>query len=306
MVFINYVTMCLIFGTTFLAIKIGMDAGAPPFMSAGLRFFLGGLILFVFMKWRGKAEWSFLLRKEMLFTGIALTFGTFSTLYWAEQFVSSGVAATLSATGPMMILFIQAAVLRMKLQPRSFIGGFMGLAGVMLLLSSSFTLEANIWWVLGCIAILTGEIGYAGGTLYSRRVISNFKDTSPITLNAAQMIHGGGMLIILSLFTEKTDVQAILNVEALASLFYLMVVGSMAGHTLYYWLVAKTNPIFPSTWLYISPIIAVTIGALFYHEEVTWIMGMGMVTILAGTVLVNLDGLRQLFVKRNVQLSKTS
>lgn len=304
MIFINYIIMCFIFGTTFLAIKIGVDAGAPPFMSAGLRFFFAGLILFLLMRLKGKTEWSLLFRKEMLFTGIGLTFGTFATLYWAEQFVSSGIAATLSATGPMMILLIQAAILREKLHPRSLIGCFIGLIGVMLLLSSNLTFEASIWWVLGSIGILMGEISYASGAIYSRRVISTFENASPIALNAAQMTYGGGLLIILSLFTEKTDVQFILSLEAISSLFYLMVFGSMIGHTLFYWLVAKTNPVFPATWLYISPIIAVILGAILYHEEISWLMGIGMVTIMTGTVLVNLDGLKELFSKWSDRVPK--
>lgn len=81
MVMINYIFMCLIFGTTFLAIKIGVDAGVPPFLSAGLRFFIAGLLLFSFMVWREKTTIRLLWRKEMFFTGVCLTFGTFAALY---------------------------------------------------------------------------------------------------------------------------------------------------------------------------------------------------------------------------------
>lgn len=73
MVMINYFFMCLIFGTTFLAIKVGVDAGVPPFLSAGLRFFIAGLLLFSFMAWREKTTIRLLFRKEMFFTGVALS-----------------------------------------------------------------------------------------------------------------------------------------------------------------------------------------------------------------------------------------
>jgi len=73
----NYILMCLIFGTTFLAIKVGIDAGASPFFSAGIRFFLAGAILFIAMILQKKARISLLLRKEMVLTGLALTFGVF-------------------------------------------------------------------------------------------------------------------------------------------------------------------------------------------------------------------------------------
>ncbi|MDE3838889.1 EamA family transporter [Bacillus methanolicus] len=303
MIILNYFIMCFIFGTTFLAIKIGVDAGAPPFMSAGIRFFLAGFILFIVMKNKGKANMSLLVRKEMLLSGLGLTFGTFATLYWAEQYVNSGIAAVLSATGPMMILLIQTFILREKFSNKSLIGCFIGFAGVILLLSSSFTFETNLLWFLGCIVILMGEVCYASGALYSKRVIGVFKETSPIALNAAQMMYGGALLVVLSLFTEKINVESIISMKAMGSLLYLIIVGSMVGHSLFYWLVAKTNPVFPSTWLYISPLIAITLGALLNNEAVTWLMAVGAVTIICGTLLVNLEALKEL-IKKPILLKK--
>ncbi|WP_319633439.1 EamA family transporter [Paenibacillus psychroresistens] len=104
--------MCLIFGTTFLAIKIGVDAGPPPFLSAGSRFFIAGLIIFLWMLWKRRISISSLLRIEFMIIGMTSTFITFSSLYWAEQHVSSGIAAMLSSTGPIMILSMQSIFLR--------------------------------------------------------------------------------------------------------------------------------------------------------------------------------------------------
>ncbi|WP_163100367.1 DMT family transporter [Peribacillus alkalitolerans] len=289
MVMFLYIIMCIIFGTTFLAIKIGVDGGAPPFMSAGIRFFLAGVILYLVMKIQRKTTIRFLFRKDMFLSGLGLTFGTFATLYWAEQHVSSGIAAVLSATGPMMIMAIQGFFLRENMNHRSIVGGLIGFSGVFLLLFSSISFEASLLWLVGCIVILIGEVSYASGTLYSKKIIEFHKGTSPIVLNAAQMIYGGGSLILLSLFTERIDIESLLSVPAMGSLFYLMLVGSMGGHTIYYWLISKTNPNFPSTWLYISPLIAMVVGALFYNEPITWVMGMGVLTILIGTIIMNFD-----------------
>jgi drug/metabolite transporter (DMT)-like permease len=297
MVIFNYLLMCVIFGTTFLAIKVGIDAGAPPFFSAGIRFFLAGLILFIWMVWKRRAKVSLLLRKEMLITGMGLTFGTFSTLYWAEQYVTSGIAAVLSATGPIMILLLQASILRQKVSVQAMSGCFIGFAGVILLLLPSISVEVNLFWVFGCIVILVGEIFYSSGALYSKYVIQRFSDTSPIALNAAQMMYGGAMLLVLSLFTEHVNIESMLTLNAVSSLLYLIVIGSMMGHSIFYWLVAKTNPVFPSTWLYISPLIAVGLGVLLYNEAISWVAVTGVVTIIIGIVLVNIDALRQLIGK---------
>lgn len=297
MIMLAYSLVCLIFGTTFLAIKIGVDAGAPPFFSAGLRFFLAGAILFLWMAARGKVRFSLLLRKEMLITGAALTFGTFSTLYWAEQYVSSGLAAVLSATGPMMILLLQTTLLRQKAPAHSLYGCIIGFTGVLLLVLPSLAVDVSPLWLIGCIAVLIGECCYAAGAIYSKKVTAAFSGVSPVALNAAQMMYGGVLLFLLSLATETVHPAFLLSFKTAGSLLYLTVIGSMVGHTLFYWLVAKTNPVFPSTWLYISPPIAVGAGFLFYNEAVTWITMLGVFTIIAGTLLVNAGVLKQLIFK---------
>lgn len=298
MIIFNYLLMCVIFGTTFLAIKVGVDASSPPFFSAGIRFFVAGLVIFFWMVWRKKASLALLLRKEMLLTGIGLTFGTFSALYWAEQYVSSGIAAVLSATGPIMILVLQTFVMRQKTTALSVCGCILGFAGVIMLLLPHLTVTINMWWVIGSLAILAGELFYSSGVLYSKRVILRYPQVSPIALNAAQMIYGGLLLLLLSSFTEDVHIQSLLTTGVIGPLLYLIVIGSMVGHSLFYWLVAKTNPVFPSTWLYISPLIALVLGVLFYGETVTWVTAAGVVTIIAGTVLVNLNSLKQLIHRR--------
>lgn len=294
MIAIAYLLVCLIFGTTFLAIKVGMDAAAPPFFSAGMRFFIAGLVLFLWNVWRGNASFKLLMRKEMLINGALLTFGTFSTLYWAEQYVASGIAAILSATGPLMILLLQVIVMKQRSSRLSLLGCLIGFTGVVMLVLPKASISASMLAVIGCFAILVGELAYSSGALYAQNVIQRLWDSSPIALNAVQMIYGGLLLIVLSAFTEDVHGDVIFTREALGSLLYLTIVGSMVGHSLFYWLVAKTNPIFPSTWLYVSPPIALLVGVLFYQEPFSWVMGLGVVTIITGTVVVNWDSLRKL------------
>ncbi|MFP3389714.1 DMT family transporter [Brevibacillus sp. SIMBA_040] len=306
MILFNYIVMCVIFGTTFLAIKVGIDAGAPPFFSAGIRFFLAGVILFSIMVWKRKASISLLFKKEMFLTGFALTFGVFATLYWAEQYLSSGIAAVLSATAPLMILLLQTTITRQSLPAVAWIGCLVGFAGVLLMLLPGLTVTFSTVWLLGCVVVLFGQVFYSAGTVYSRRVIQRFQDSSPIALNAAQMMYGGTLLLILSLFTENVGVQSMVTPAAIVSLFYLIIVGSMMGHTIFYWLVAKTNPVFPATWLYISPLIALTLGVILYHEPLSILSLAGGITIIGGIILININSLKQLLEKRPSMLGKAS
>ena len=303
MIMLAYAVVCLVFGTTFLAIKVGVDAGAPPFLSAGLRFFIAGALLYLWLVWKGKISFSLLLRKEMAITGLLLTFGTFSTLYWAEQYVSSGLAAVLSATGPMMIMLLQTFLQRQKASPVSLAGCVVGLAGVLLLVLPNLSLDYSWLWLTGCAAILAGEVSYASGTLFSRTTISRYPQTPPLALNAAQMLYGGIALLLLSFTTETPRLDVFLHPGAAGSLLYLIIAGSMVGHSLYYWLVAKTNPVFPSTWLYVSPPIAVGVGVIFYGEPVSVLTLLGVGTIIAGTVIVNIPSLLQLRVNKRLNQS---
>ncbi|WP_141993170.1 EamA family transporter [Bacillus sp. B4EP4a] len=287
MIIFNYICMCLIFGTTFLAIKIGVDEGLPPFFSAGIRFFMAGILLFLMMSLRKKANLAVLFSKESFITGSTLTFGTFATLYWAEQYVASGVGAVLSATGPIMILLIQTMVLHVKLSIRTFVGCAISLIGVALLLMPNLTVSFDSIWLIACFLILLGQVGYAAGTIYSKKVSERFSGTSPIMLNAAQMIYGGALLLLLSLASEQINIGDLANKNAIGSIVYLTVFGSMIAHTVYYWLVSKTDPIFPSTWLYISPIIALGLGKVLYQEKITWLMFFGGITIIAGLIVIN-------------------
>ncbi|WP_028589620.1 DMT family transporter [Paenibacillus massiliensis] len=287
MIALGYIVMCLVFGTTFLAIKIGVEAGLPPFLSAGLRFLVAGILMYSWMKLRGKAQWSLLLRKEMLLTGLGLTFGTFAALYWAEQYVSSGIGAILSATGPLMIMMIQTLLLRQPMSVRMLAGCVTGFAGVVLVMLPGLSIAGGGLWMWGCIVILVGELCYAAGALYSKRVIVQFQESHPVALNAVQMMYGGLLLGILSCFTEAWDYTAITVSPAVWSLVYLTVIGSMVGHSLFYWLVARTNPLFPATWLYISPPIAVGLGVVFYGEHVTWMTWAGVVLIVSGLLTMN-------------------
>ncbi|MCW3793689.1 EamA family transporter [Paenibacillus sp. LS1] len=287
MVGIAFTVMCLIFGTTFLAIKIGVEAGMPPFLSAGLRFIVAGALMFAWMWMKGKVNISLLWRKEMLITGAGLTFGTFATLYWAEQYVSSGVGAILSATGPLMIMLMQTALLRQKTSARMITGCLIGFAGVVLVVLPGVSIGGSPLWLWGCIAVLVGEVCYSAGAIYSKKVINQFKETNPVAINAAQMMYGGLLLSLLSAVTESWNMSALDWVPAVSSVIYLTVVGSMVGHSLFYWIMSRTNPLFPATWLYISPPIAVGLGAVVYNEHVSWITWIGVALVVTGLLAMN-------------------
>jgi len=203
------------------------------------------------------------------------------------------------AKHPMMILILSTLFLKQKASYFSMIGCLTGMVGVIVLIFPSISLSIKSFWIIGCLAIILGEVFYAAGTLYTRQVKDKIT-ASPLVLNAVQMMHGGLLLFLLSFVTEKVDLASLVQSSSIGSLLYLIVIGSMVGHSLYYYLVTKTDPVFPSTWLYISPLIAVGVGITFYQEEITWYTGIGALTIFLGTILVNFPSLHSLVVRKMI------
>ncbi|MGP7818314.1 DMT family transporter [Niallia sp. 01092] len=302
MIVFLYSVMCFIFGTTFLAIKVGIDAGFPPFLSAGIRFLLAGSIIFCYFSFKNRNILRLLLCKELIITGFSLTFITFASLYWAEQYVTSGIAAILSATGPMLIIVLQSIFLKKQTTKISILGISIGFIGVLFLFLPGLSIDVSTKWIFGCGIILLGEIGYAAGTIYSSKVIATFQSQSPIVLNAVQMIYGGLFLLLIAVFTMESIPS--LKAEGIISVIYLTVAGSMLGHTIYYYLVAKTNTFIPSTWLYVSPVIALTIGRFFYNEYFHPIMLIGAFFIISSLVLINLSKITGYLTEKKILSAK--
>ncbi|MGE7628385.1 DMT family transporter [Bacillus cereus] len=297
MVIFNYILVCIIFGTTFLTIKIGIEAGAPPLFSAGIRFFLAGIILMIIFKLKRKEIMPHIFSKRIMYAGFCLTFMTFASLYWSEQYISSGLAAVLSATGPMMILLIQAKRNREKLQKEQLVALVIALIGVIFVSLPGMHQQVSFIWSIACIVLVIGELFYGIGSIRSKEILSNLSNVSPFLINGIQMFYGGILLLIASIIVEQPNVTVLTSWSVQWPILYLIFIGSIGGHGLYYWLLSKTNPVFPSTWLYVSPLIAIIVGYIILGEPLNPTMGMGACLILIGVFLANRSTLRTYFKK---------
>ncbi|MEH6938161.1 EamA family transporter [Bacillus sp. JJ664] len=287
MIIINYILICVIFGTTFLAIKFGIVSGVPPLFSAGLRFSLAGILVISYFLSKGQKVSSFIFSKRIMFIGFCLTFMTFSTLYWAEQYITSGLAAVLSATGPMMILLMQLKRNNKRIEKKQLIALLMAFSGVICVCLPGMSQHVTYLWIAACLAVLIGEVFYGFGSVNSKEFLTDFEKVSPFLINAVQMLYGGLFLLIISILFEKPSVQTLYSWDAVWPILYLVFVGSIGGHGLYTWLLSKTNPVFPSTWLYVSPLIASVLGYFVMDEPIKAIMAIGGVLILVGVFIAN-------------------
>jgi drug/metabolite transporter (DMT)-like permease len=283
--YIAYSLMCFIYGTTFLAIKIGVDAGIPPFLFSGARFFLAGIISILFLWLHGnKLVMIFQNLKETAIVGILMSSIYFGALYWSEQHISSGLAALVVATAPIIVSLIQWNHNK-AIEKWDVIGMLLGLLGVGISVYTSFTNEITFSGI-AIFIILLGLVAYALGTVRSKKTLSDGVD--PYLFNAYQMLFGSFVLLLLSILTEPVDALHF-NEATIGALLYLTIFGSVIASGLYYWLVRVTNPFFPSTWTYISPIIAQFVGHFWIKEELSLYSFIGLFFVLLGVCLTNKD-----------------
>jgi drug/metabolite transporter (DMT)-like permease len=287
MIIINYIFICIIFGTTFLAIKFGIESGVSPLFSAGIRFTLAGLIVILYFLLKGVNVKKFIFSKRIMYIGFCLTFMTFSTLYWAEQYITSGLAAVLSATGPMMILLFQLRRNNKGIERKQLIALLMAFAGVIFVCLPGISQHVSYLWVAACIAVLLGEAFYGFGSISSKEILTEYSTVSPFLINAFQMLYGGIFLLLVSFLFEKPTIESLSSWDAVWPILYLVFIGSIGGHGLYSWLLSKTNPVFPSTWLYVSPLIASVLGYFVMDEPIKPIMAIGGILILSGVFIAN-------------------
>jgi drug/metabolite transporter (DMT)-like permease len=268
----------LVWGSTFLAIRIGVRE-IPPFLMAALRFLAAGAVLFGWARSRGVAvptrrEWiaAFLLA-SLIFV---LDYGS---LFWAEQRVPSGVAAVILATIPAFMALSEIFVLRTRrFTVRLGVALLIGLLGVAALMNNSPSLGGVPVDRAGAIALLIAAVSWSVASACTRKV--PLPASKPMS-SAAQMFAGGILLFVLAAATGELrgfQFQAV-SFAAWFSLFYLIVPGSVIGFTAYLWLLHHESPTKVGTYAYVNPVVAVILGSLFGGESI------GQRTLVA-TVLI--------------------
>lgn len=301
--YIVYGLMCLIFGTTFLAIKVGIDAGAPSFLFAGTRFFFAGVIVLIAVKLlHGKISLRAGERRDVLLVGIFMTGIMFGCLYWGERYISSSIAALLAATTPIMIGIVEwFQGIRESIWIKG-CGLFISFIGVGIAVFPALGVDVTKEALLAVVVILVAEVGCVFGTMKSKKVLS--AGLNPALLNGWQMLIGGTMLVLLSLATEPVEV--VINYKVFFSWAYLVVFGSLVGHGSYYWLVHRAGPLLPSTWTYISPVIAQFVGYYVLSEYLSGYSFIGVSLVLWGIFLVSRATILEKWLKKQLQNVVTS
>jgi len=281
-----WLTLCAIWGSTWLAIKLGLR-DLPPITFAGIRFALAGAVLFAII-WLSRARLPRSRREWVLlgYTGLLSITVNYALVFWGEQYISSGLAALLSATVPLFGLPLAHRYLQSEpLTLWKAVGVVLGVLGVAIVFSGELGIGGPIalWASAGIIlaalaAAHAGVLVKAGGT-----------HIEPSVLAGVQMVGGCVPLLVAGVALEGNPLHFHWTPLALACLGYLTIVGSVIAFLMYYWLIRHTEVSGVLMIPLVTPLVAVLFGVLFAGETIGWHTAVGGVAIIGGVALTVLN-----------------
>ncbi len=287
--YLAWAAVCLIWGTTYLGIKIALET-VPPFILGGLRFTGAGLVLALVRLLQGKRMPDARGLLDAAIAGALLLGMGNGGVVWAEQFVPSGLAAVLVAAVAFWMVGVEAlAPGGERLTTRSVIGLLVGFAGIVFLVWPDLHMTGAAGWTfaLGVIALQLACFGWALGSSYARRHRS--ADADLITTSAFQMFFGGAVMLVAATFTGEWSHIAF-NPRTGSALFYLFAVGSLMGFVAYIYALGHLTTSFVSLYAYVNPVVAVLLGSLILDEPFGWRLVVSVAIILAGITIVTRKG----------------
>ena len=274
-----FAALYLIWGSTYLAILFAIQS-IPPFLMAGARFLLAGLIMFAIARTQGPlrstpAEW-----RTALVVGACLLLGGNGGVTLSEKFIESGLASLIVATVPIYITLLGwLSGMTPRPAPIVWVGLAGGFLGVAILLGPALRFSGSGRPAIGMSILLLSSFIWSAGSLYSRTV----KHAASPFLGAAQQMFCGGLLLMLvgSFVGEPRNFHpGNITALSLGAFAYLVLIGAIVGYTAYFWLLRHCDPAKVATYAYVNPIVAVLLGALFAHETVT------LRTLLAAALII--------------------
>ncbi len=273
-----FITLCLIWSSTWVAIKIGLET-VPPFYSAAIRFFIAFILLYLFARIKNLP-----IPKDLKSHLFFIKFGllnfliSYSAVYWGEQYINSGLTSVLFAVMPFYTLIFSIWMLPSeKISIKKIIGLLLGFAGVVIIFNDQIEIS-SAEAVYGMIAILIAPAFSAIGTLIAKKAANTYH---PVILNTFPIFYCSIALFILSFIFESQS-QAVFDETAIFSIIYLAMFGTGIAFVLYFWMLSHQSAVLMSMITFVTPPLALIWGWLLLGEAITEFLVVGLVLILAG------------------------
>jgi drug/metabolite transporter (DMT)-like permease len=274
-----FLSIYTIWGSTYLAIRFAIET-LPPFLMASIRFLIAGGVLYGWMRLRGassptRANW-----KAATIIGGFLLLGGNGGVTNAELVIPSGLAAVLITIVPIWMALVELLRRdRIVPTPQVVLGLILGFGGVVLLVGPGDLGGSSGLNPLWAGVLLLASLSWAIGSVYSRKASL---PTAPLLGSGMEMLAGGVLLLLASLVSQEwVGFQpSNISILSLVSFLYLIVFGSLIAFSAYVWLLTKTTTARVSTYAYVNPVVAVSLGYFLAGEQLT------LRTLLASSVIV--------------------
>ncbi|HVZ07056.1 DMT family transporter [Rhodopila sp.] len=279
-----FVFICFVWGTTWLAMKLGIATVAPG-VFAGSRWAVAGIILLSIRRFRGQRVlppprlWP-----RLLFVSVLLvTLNQIIQLYGLKH-ITAGLAAVISsALTPIALLCFAVGLGQERFNRRQVGAIVLGVSGVFVLFGpDALAGRLDVWELFGAAGVTIGCLCYCAGSVMTRPMMRTLE---PVQLAGLTDLVGGVVLLASSLAVEPgawASMRFDWGWPSFLAWLYLLIPGSLLSTTMYFLLVRDWGASRPGTYAFISPVIAVVIGALLFNEKLEWANGLGMALMLSG------------------------
>ncbi|MEM9292824.1 MAG: EamA family transporter [Acidobacteriota bacterium] len=278
------VLLTLVWGTSWGMISIGLKAGLPPFTGSALRFVLAGAVMVGAAVVLGHPLWSRdKVERRVLWANAVGSFViSYGAVYWAQQFVPSGLASVIFASFPLfMALLAHFFLAGERMGPGGLVGVVLGFAGIAVIFADDLSMGDDPRAQLAITVLLLAPIASAVADLAIKGWGGGLH---PITLSAVPMSAGAGALVAMALVWER-PVEIPVTLPALGSMVYLALLATALNFGLYFWLLRHAPATKVSMLAYTIPVVAVIFGVTVLGEPWSGQMVVGTVAVIAGVAL---------------------
>jgi drug/metabolite transporter (DMT)-like permease len=284
---IAFAALYLVWGSTYLGIRFAIET-IPPFLMAGMRFLLAGVIMYAIARSQGTYKSSWANWRTSLIIGACLLLAGNGGVTISEKYIDSGLAALIVAIVPIYIVILSWATgMAPRPAPVVWLGLIGGFIGVGILLGPALHLSSNSGRhpAIGMSILLVSSFIWSAGSLYSRTAKHA---ASPFLTAAQQMLCGGLLLLLAGIVTGEGRHfhPSAISIISLASFIYLVLIGAVVGYTAYIWLLRHCDPAKVATYAYVNPIVAVLLGAGFAGEQLTMRVLVAAALIIGSVAIV--------------------
>ena len=284
--YLALLTICIVWGTTYLVMLIGV-ASFPAFLFSGIRHFTAGLIIWLSLPFlKRKVN---LTRKDIInqvVPGVLMLALGNGTIGWAEKYIPSGLAALIVSIMPVYVVLINFVTGKGKgtLNSKIIFGLLLGCVGIVLIFRDNLSDLTDTRYLIGVLVTFAASLSWAIGTIFMKR---NSANTDSYVNTAVQLTSGGIALLISSPFLDDLSQLQHIKAESLWALGYLIVFGSLLSFLCYTYAVKKLPVGLVSIYAYVNPLIAVSLGFALNNEKVTPITVIAFITTITGVFWIN-------------------